>query len=251
MVRMQNKKAEKEFFDDFAAKGEYDVFDDRGYARILTELSRLSGMHSETDLHLLDVGCGTGAFTKRLSGKNVQVFGLDISHRSAVVAGRVAPECCFLAGDAENLPFRNDSLDIVLFSGVLHHLPAMNDALAQGFKVLKPGGCFLAFDPNGLNPAMWLYRSPMSPLATRKGWTENERLLMKDQIVSALNHNGFTQVIVRGISGVTYKYIGAKMAMKILKIYNIFDIVLDSVGLAQKYGSFLISYGRKPDISDR
>ena len=67
---------------------------------------------------------------------------------------------------------------------------------------------------------MWLYRSSRSPLSTRKGWTENERLLCKREVCDALKHTGFSNVISKGISGVTYKYIGTVVGMKILKIYT-------------------------------
>ncbi len=242
---MQNKKAEKDFFDSFVEDGEYDVFDETGTIRILDELRNLAGTGSSSRLRMLDVGCGTGAFTRRFADKNADVFGVDISHKSTVLAGKVAPECSFFTGDAECLPFGNESLDIVLFSGVLHHLPSMEGALSECNRVLKPGGRFVGFDPNGRNPAMWLYRSSSSPLATRKGWTENERLLVKEEIHTALIHAGFSDVTVKGISGVSYRYIGSKLAMKALGIYNVFDKALDRIGLADRYGSFLISCGQK------
>ena len=242
----QNKQAEKEFFDNFVEKGEYDVFDEKGTLRILNELQKLTRISSQRPVRMLDVGCGTGAFTRRFAQINNEVFGVDISHKSALLAQKVAPECFFLTGDAEFLPFKRNSLDVVLFSGVLHHLPSMEEALAECYHALKPGGSFVAFDPNGKNPAMWLYRSKSSPLATRKGWTENEHLLVKDDILRALTVTGFEKVIVKGISGISYQYVGSKMAMKVLGIYNIFDSVLDKVGLANTFGSFLISHGVKP-----
>lgn len=36
------------------------------------------------------------------------------------------------------------------------------------------------------------------------------------------------------------------MAMKVIKLYNIFEVALDSLDLANRYGSFLISHGVKP-----
>jgi ubiquinone/menaquinone biosynthesis C-methylase UbiE len=58
---MQNKEAEKAFFNEFAASQEYDVFDERGYRRLLKEFSlRVKPLRNE---NFLDIGCGRGAFT--------------------------------------------------------------------------------------------------------------------------------------------------------------------------------------------
>lgn len=191
------------------------------------------------------MGCGTGAFTKRLKNNNDLTLGVDISFNSVFLAKRIAGGCQFFSGDAEDLPFSDGSIDIVVFSGVLHHLPSMDNALTECFRIMKSGGEFFAYDPNGMNPAMWLYRSVKSPLSTRQGWTENERLLCKQEICDALKKAGFSTVISKGISGVTYKYVGTKIGMKILTFYNFFDLSLGHLGLANSLGSFLISYGRK------
>ncbi len=243
---MQNKRAEREFFDNFVQQKEYDVFDERGYRRIIIEFDSLIERGAGLDKILLDVGCGTGAFTRRLKNNKDLILGVDISFKSVSLAWKKMDGCSFFAGDGESLPFANDTVDIVVFSGVLHHLPSMEKALEECFRILKPGGNFFAYDPNGVNPAMWLYRSSRSPLSTQKGWTENERLLCKREVCDALKHTGFSNVISKGISGVTYKYIGTVVGMKILKIYNFFDLCLQRLGLAESFGSFLISYGQKP-----
>jgi ubiquinone/menaquinone biosynthesis C-methylase UbiE len=240
---MHNKRAEKDFFNKFVQQKEYDVFDERGYRRILSEFNSL--VSAGGGRVLLDVGCGTGAFTKRLKNNNDLTLGVDISFKSVFFAKSVADGCYFFSGDAEDLPFRDESIDIVVFSGVIHHLPTMDNALAECFRIMKSGGEFFAYDPNGMNPAMWLYRSPKSPLSTRKGWTENERLLRRQEISSALKKAGFSNMISKGISGVTYKYVGTKIGMKILTLYNLFDLSLGHFGLSDRFGSFLVSYGRK------
>ena len=62
-----------------------------------------------------------------------------------------------------------------LLSGLLHHLPDPARCVAEVFRVLKPGGTFVAFDPNRMNPFMYLYRDHSSPLYSPVGVTENER----------------------------------------------------------------------------
>lgn len=241
---MQNKKAEKDFFDNFVEEKEYDVFEERGYQRIILEFNRLINKSGASKI-LLDVGCGTGSFTRHLNNNKDLILGVDISFNSVSLASKISEGCHFFSGDCEDLPFANNTIDTVIFSGILHHLPAMDKSLKECFRILKSGGTFFAYDPNGMNPAMYLYRNPVSPLSTRKGWTENERLLYKQEILDVLNKTGFSNVVSKGISGVTFKYVGSSVGMKILKIYNFFDLSLGFLGLADKFGSFLISYGKK------
>ena len=61
----QNKKAEVTFFDKFDIEGGYDAFDDSGYYKIL---SRLKKKFKSSDIkNVIDMGCGSGAFTARLA----------------------------------------------------------------------------------------------------------------------------------------------------------------------------------------
>ena len=98
------------------------------------------------------------------------------------------PDLEFLEGDAEHLPFPSSSLDGVLLSGLVHHLPDPSRCAAEVFRVLKPGGAFVAFDPNRMNPFMYLYRDRSSPFYSSVGVTENERPVLAQQ-VAAVSEN--------------------------------------------------------------
>jgi SAM-dependent methyltransferase len=241
---MQNKEAEKAFFNEFAAEQECDVFDEGGYKRLLKEFSlRVKPLPNET---FLDIGCGTGAFTQHLTLIGLRGIGLDISINNIRSASSKLPEVAFTVGDTEILPFRDNEFDTVTLSGILHHLPCLEKALGESYRVLKPEGRIFAYDPNGRNPAMWLYRSPQSPFSSREGRTINERLLICEEIESSLAKAHFRDVSSVGVSGITYKYVKNSLIKRLLTIYNLMDICLDNTGLSHRYGTFLISYGRKP-----
>ncbi len=57
--------------------------------------------------------------------------------------------------------FPTQSLDAVVFSGIVHHLPDPSRCAAEVFRVLRPGGRFVAFDPNRMNPFMWALPRPV------------------------------------------------------------------------------------------
>ena len=117
--------------------------------------------------------------------------GLDISPKLIALGRSRYPDLEFLEGDAEHLPFPSSSLDGVLLSGLVHHLPDPSRCAAEVFRVLKPGGAFVAFDPNRINPFMYLYRDRSSPFYSSVGVTENERPVLAQQVAAVFRKSGF------------------------------------------------------------
>ena len=103
------------------------------------------------DDRVLDVGCGTGFATEGLRKHVDTVHGLDQSVDQMERAwgkfgkhGRVR----FYRGDAERLPFRDDTFDVVWSSGSIEYWPNPVAGLAELRRVAKPGGQVLVVGPN-------------------------------------------------------------------------------------------------------
>lgn len=99
---------------------------------------------------ILDVGCGIGTYVERLSQLSSQVHGIDVD-RQRIRAGRERG-LSLLAGTAEELPFDDDSIDVVLLNEVIEHVRDDRQALKDAFRVLRPGGDLVIFAPNRLYP---------------------------------------------------------------------------------------------------
>jgi ubiquinone/menaquinone biosynthesis C-methylase UbiE len=125
---------------------------DSGYRRRVQppeQLIERSGI--KKGMHVLDLGCGSGAFTPfiaRTVGEKGKVYALDIQadmlkqlenklHRSE---NRDINNIKLIEGNAYELPFDDSSLDLVNMVTVLQEIPDRNKALHEVKRVLKPGG---------------------------------------------------------------------------------------------------------------
>lgn len=107
-----------------------------------------SGVASGSGLHLLDIGCGTGANLPMLQsfvGEGGTVTGIDFSPLALRFAGDHlgAQRLSLLQGDALHLPFRDGSFDAVTMLDVLEHLSDDGQALREVNRVLRPGGAYI------------------------------------------------------------------------------------------------------------
>lgn len=94
----------------------------------------------------LEIGAGTGFFTLNLKLAGIIDEGTvtDISPGMVEVAKRNAEQLGFTiegqAADAEELPFEDDTFDVVIGHAVIHHIPDVEKAFREMIRVLKPGG---------------------------------------------------------------------------------------------------------------
>jgi ubiquinone/menaquinone biosynthesis C-methylase UbiE len=105
------------------------------------------------DMHVLDLGCGSGAFTSyiaRAVGDKGKVYALDIQadmlkqleKKLSKPENKDIKNIKLIEGNAYELPFDDNSLDLVNMVTVLQEIPDRNKALQEVKRVLKPGGLF-------------------------------------------------------------------------------------------------------------
>jgi demethylmenaquinone methyltransferase/2-methoxy-6-polyprenyl-1,4-benzoquinol methylase len=100
---------------------------------------------------VLDVGCGTGFATEGLLQHTDDVHGLDQSGgqlEKAFAKFGKTEQVRFYRGDAERLPFADDTFDALWSSGSIEYWPNPVDALAEFRRVVKPGGAVLVVGPD-------------------------------------------------------------------------------------------------------
>jgi ubiquinone/menaquinone biosynthesis C-methylase UbiE len=98
---------------------------------------------------LLEIGCGTGAFINQLLTRGYnKLYGCDISDKVLEIAQKKNPGSHLTQANMIHLPYVNNFFDTVFYMGSLHHLEDISLALAEGFRVLKPGGKLIICEGN-------------------------------------------------------------------------------------------------------
>ncbi len=121
----------------------YDLVEAHRYTKEwhIPEAADFSGAQG---LHVLEIGCGLGTDGAQFVEAGAIYTGVDLTD-AAIELARKRFEFSSLTGrfqtaDAENLPFPNDSFDLVYSHGVLHHTPDTQQAVREVHRVLRPGG---------------------------------------------------------------------------------------------------------------
>ena len=136
---------------------------------------------------LLDVGCGTGTLAGRLAAAGYRVSGVDPSEGMLDVLRANVPEVRAVQGSGTDLPFGDDSFDVVMSVAVMHHVAdpgAVRRALGEMVRVCRPGGRVLHWDHNPRNP-YWRFLMARVPQDTGE-----ERLVPEEEVTSALRDAG-------------------------------------------------------------
>ncbi|MDO8622870.1 MAG: class I SAM-dependent methyltransferase [archaeon] len=93
---------------------------------------------------ILDLGCGSGLYVKKLKQKGAKIKGIDISKELIAIAKKSFPKIEFKVGTiSKKLPYKTGEFDIVLGALVMHYLDNWNFTLKEIKRVLKPKGIFI------------------------------------------------------------------------------------------------------------
>lgn len=107
---------------------------------------------------ILDYGCGTCLFYSGLKERfNGEYTGIDLSEEMLNVARERYGNVNLICGDCEDMPIKDESFDLVIGRGILHHLPNPMKGVSEIKRVLKKGGSVVICDTTQ-NPILALLR---------------------------------------------------------------------------------------------
>lgn len=145
---------------------------------------------------IVDVGCGVGYISCFLANSPAKVIGIDITPESIEKAKEIYPKenLEFLLGSIYKLPFEDSSIDFIAGNAVLHHIE-LSVAVPEILRILKPNGKFIFFEPNMLNPQVYVEKN-VKIVGKWLQNTETETAFFKNQIKKDLTELGLKNVEV-------------------------------------------------------
>ncbi len=153
------------------AQSEYDDEIKNGFLRWFPGL-KLEGKD------VFDLGCGYGGRSAFFAERAKSVVGLEISQKMVDEAARFAQSrglsnTGFVMGFGENLPFPENSFDVITSYDVFEHVADLHQVLQECLRVLRPGATLYAvfppfYHPTGSHLEAWLSKMPWANVFFRK-----------------------------------------------------------------------------------
>ena len=128
----------------------------RAWQKLISDtISKFHHNKNTNAFSILDIGAGPGFFSIILAESGYKVTALDANADMLAQAKKnaypLAEKIQFVQGDAQNLPFDDNTFDIIISRNLTWVLPQPDIAYKEWCRVLKPNGLFINFDANWYN----------------------------------------------------------------------------------------------------
>lgn len=152
----------EEFFDDFSKEYEKKAKNQYFTKNLKWIINSIDDFNNKT---IIDIGCGTGnllSIIDSLSNK-CDLHGFDISSKMLDKSRKKVPNASFRQGNVNQLPYEDNTFDLLLNSASFHHYEDRKLALKEMKRILKPGGKLVILDstldplPISAMPHYWDY----------------------------------------------------------------------------------------------
>ncbi|MBG6183864.1 demethylmenaquinone methyltransferase/2-methoxy-6-polyprenyl-1,4-benzoquinol methylase [Arthrobacter sp. CAN_A214] len=203
-------------FDDVAPK--YDIVNDvlsvgqaHRWRRIVVD-----AVDARPGQRVLDLAAGTGTSSEPYADAGIDVVACDFSLGMLTVGKRRRPDINFVAGDATNLPFADDSFDASTISFGLRNVNEPHKALAEMLRVTKPGGTLVIAEFSQPTVALWrtLYTEylmrALPAIATKVSSNPAAYVYLaesirawpnQDELATEISGSGWAEVAYRNLNG--------------------------------------------------
>ena len=177
---------------------DYDVSREGRFTRSVQQLL-LSEIVWTENQNILDVACGTGTLLKTMNDrKAIHGHGIDLSDQMVKHAAVKNPNMVFMASGCENIPFPDNSMDIITVCAAYHHFPDPPAFAKEAGRVLRQNGIIYIADmylPSFIRIAV----NPFVPLLFKDG---DVKFYAPKEIVRIFEKHGFMGNRVK-VSGTT------------------------------------------------
>jgi len=150
--------------------------------------------HLKPGMTVLELGCGTGSFTRELARAGADVVAIDVSPELLEIARTncSAPNVRYQIQNAYALSYSDRVFDSVVGSSVLHHLE-IKEALRDVYRVLKAAGTIYFTEPNMLNPQIAIQKN-IPWIKQKLGDSPDETAFFRWSLRRLLEQTGYRDV---------------------------------------------------------
>lgn len=200
-------------------------------------------------MRVLEIGCGIRGLSAALVNTGAIIYVTDVSPKSVNAARKRLKILCktknlknikFKVEDAHKLGFAENTFDAVVGNAILHHLD-IEYALPEIYRVLKPKAKICFFEPNLMNPEIFIERKvPFFRKLSRSSPDETAYLgwnLKKD-----LRRVGFVNVTVE-----PYDFLYPAIPFFMAKRLKALSDILEKVPIVKEFSGSLVVAGQKPE----
>jgi SAM-dependent methyltransferase len=191
-------------------------------------------------MNVLEFGCGTGLFSRKLAASGANVVSIDLSP-DLIEEAKKEPitNVRYVVGDIESLDFSANSFDAVVGSSVLHHVD-FTKALTEAYRVLKSGGRVAFAEPNMLNPQIALQKN-VPFIKRRLGDSPDETAFFRWTIRRTLEEIGFTDIFIK-----PHDFLHPAIPTSFIPFVKDCGNILEAIPIIREIAGSLLFAGTKP-----
>ena len=204
-----------------------------GKLRWARRVKMLSG-HLKPEMTVLELGCGTGYFTRELARSGADIVAIDVSPELLEIARTncSAPNVRYEIQNAYALTYSNATFDSVVGSSVLHHLE-IEEAVREIYRVLKPGGTIYFTEPNMLNPQIAIQKN-VPWIKRRLGDSPDETAFFRWSLRRLLEQTGYGDVQID-----PFDFLHPKTPVPLIDPLNAFGSFLEKTPVVSEFAGSL------------
>lgn len=185
------------------------------------------------DTYVLDMGCGSGRFSRYLSSKVGFIEALDPSE-AIWAAERLLcgiDNVRMINAAADSIPFADNTFDLVMSIGVLHHIPDTQMAMKNCVAKIKPGGYFFVYLYYNLDNRGFIFKLIFSIVSAVRKFVSSMPSAIKKIICDFLAISIYMPVIIAGkiLDKVGLKSLSKKLPLSYYQDKSFFVIRNDSL----------------------
>ena len=201
--------------------------------------------------YVLDVGCGSGRFSKYLSSKVKFIEALDPSDAVFAAERLLAgtENVRIIKASADDIPFSDNLFDFVMSIGVLHHIPDTRLAMKNCVNKVKPGGYFFVYLYYNLDNRGLLFKTLFKGMSVLRRMVSSMPARPKKLTCDILAVLIYMPVILFGklLNGLGLKKLAAKLPLSYYQDKSFFIIRNDAL---DRFGTRLEHRFTRQQIQD-